>query len=329
MKTNVFFKNKGPIKLEKIITVCSPISFPKNTSLNIFDIKDLISASDKDITFLNSSKYKELSINTKAIACITTQKLQKFLPNDCKAIIVENLMLNLAKVTKLFYPDSQLDELDKTLIPSDKIKDKYSNVSFGQNVLIGENVIIGINSLVESNTIIERNVTIGENCVIGSFVTLKNTIVEDNVCIQSGCKIGQMGFGFIPDKKKNYRIPHIGSVILRQGVELGVNCTIDRGSLSNTIIDENSFLDNQVHVAHNVKIGKNCMIAGQVGIAGSSTLGNNVVIGGQAGISGHLKIGNNVQIGGGSGVIKDVPDNSKIMGYPSINFRDFIRKMEL
>ena len=329
MKTNVFFKNKGPIKLEKIINECSPISFPKNTSLNIFDIKDLLSASNKDITFLNSSKYKELSINTKAIACITTEKLQKFLPNECNPIIVEDLMLNLAKVTKLFYPDSQIDKIDKTLIPSDKIKDKYSNVSFGQNVLIGENVIIGINSLVESNTIIERNVTIGENCVIGSFVTLKNTIVEDNVCIQSGCKIGQMGFGFIPDKKKNYRIPHIGSVILRQGVELGVNCTIDRGSLSNTIIDENSFLDNQVHVAHNVKIGKNCMIAGQVGIAGSSTLGNNVVIGGQAGISGHLKIGNNVQIGGGSGVIKDVPDNSKIMGYPSINFRDFIRKMEL
>ena len=329
MKTNVFFKNKGPIKLEKIITACSPISFPKNTSLNIFDIKDLISASDKDITFLNSSKYKELSINTKATACITTQKLQKFLPNDCKAIIVENLMLNLAKVTKLFYPDAQMDRIDNTLISSDKIKDKYNKVSFGQNVLIGENVIIGINSFVGSNTIIEHNVSIGENCLIGSFVTLKNTIVEDNVCIQSGCKIGQMGFGFIPDKKKNYRIPHIGSVILRQGVELGVNCTIDRGSLSNTIIDENSFLDNQVHVAHNVKIGKNCMIAGQVGIAGSSTLGNNVVIGGQAGISGHLKIGNNVQIGGGSGVIKDVPDNSKIMGYPSINFRDFIRKMEL
>ena len=329
MKTNVFFKNKGPIKLEKIISECSSISFPKNTSLNIFDIKDLLSASNKDITFLNSSKYKELSINTKAIACITTQKLQKFLPEECNSIIVENVMVNLAKVTKLFYPEAQIDKIDNTLISSDKIKDKYNKVSFGQNVLIGENVTIGINTFIGSNSIIEHNVSIGENCLIGSFVTLKNAIVKNNVYIQDGCKIGQMGFGFIPDKKKNYRIPHIGSVILKQGVELGADCTIDRGSLSNTIIDENSFLDNQVHVAHNVKIGKNCMIAGQVGIAGSSTLGNNVVIGGQAGISGHLKIGNNVQIGGGSGVIKDVPDNSKIMGYPSINFRDFIRKMEL
>ena len=77
MKTNVFFKNKGPIKLEKIITECSPISFPKNTSLNIFDIKDLLSASNKDITFLNSSKYKELSINTKAICMYYHTKTPK------------------------------------------------------------------------------------------------------------------------------------------------------------------------------------------------------------------------------------------------------------
>ena len=68
------------------------------------------------------------------------------------------------------------------------------------------------------------------------------------------------------------------------------------------------------------------MIAGQVGFAGSSILGDNVVIGGQAGVSGHLKIGNNVQIGGGSGIIKAIPDNSKVMGYPAKNLKNFIRE---
>ena len=96
--------------------------------------------------------------------------------------------------------------------------------------------------------------------------------------------------------------------------------------MSVTIIGENTYLDNQVHIAHNVKIGNNCIIAGQVGIAGSSILGNNVSIGGQAGISGHLKIGNNVQIGGGSGVIKDIADNSKVMGYPAKDFRNFLKE---
>ena len=86
------------------------------------------------------------------------------------------------------------------------------------------------------------------------------------------------------------------------------------------------FLDNQIHIAHNAKIGDTFIIAGQVGFAGSSTLGNNVMIGGQAGISGHLKIGNNVQIGGGSGVIRDIPDNTKVMGYPAKDLKSFLRE---
>ena len=114
-------------------------------------------------------------------------------------------------------------------------------------------------------------------------------------------------------------------LIINDNSEIGCGSTIDRGSMSNTVIGKNTYLDNQIHIAHNNKIGDNCIIAGQVGFAGSSTLGNNVLIGGQAGISGHLKIGNNVQIGGGSGVIKNISDNSKVMGYPAKNLKDFIK----
>ena len=113
--------------------------------------------------------------------------------------------------------------------------------------------------------------------------------------------------------------------LLEDNCEIGCGATIDRGSMSNTIIGKNTYIDNQVHIAHNNKIGSNCIIAGQVGFAGSSSLGDNVMIGGQAGVSGHLKIGNNVQIGGGSGVINDVPDNSKIMGYPATSLRNFLK----
>ena len=109
-------------------------------------------------------------------------------------------------------------------------------------------------------------------------------------------------------------------------VEIATGCTIDRGSIDDTVIGKNSYLDNQIHVAHNVKIGANCMIAGQVGFAGSSIIGENVSIGGQAGISGHLKIGNNVKIGGGSGVVKDIEDNQIVMGYPAVPLKEFLRK---
>ena len=90
-------------------------------------------------------------------------------------------------------------------------------------------------------------------------------------------------------------------MIIKDNAEIGCNNTIDRGSISNTII-------------------------AQVGFAGSSTIGSKVLIGGQSGISGHLNIGNNVQIGGGSGVVKNIPDNSKVMGYPAKDIRKFLKE---
>ena len=109
-------------------------------------------------------------------------------------------------------------------------------------------------------------------------------------------------------------------------MKLAVVQLLTVGSMSNTVIGKNTFLDNQIHIAHNVKIGSNCMIAGQVGFAGSSKIGNNVQVGGQAGISGHLKIGNNVKIGGGSGVVDNVEDNQIIMGYPARSLKEFLKK---
>ena len=224
----------------------------------------------------------------------------------------------------MIYPFADIDYPDLTLkIPN---KSAYAKVRFGNNVLIGKKVIIGKNSVIGANTIIEKKVVIGKNCVIGSGVIIKNSIIGDNVVIQDNCKIGQKGFGFIPIDQKNIKFPHIGKVKIDDNVEIASSCTIDRGSIDDTIIGKNTYLDNQVHVAHNVQIGSNCMIAGQVGFAGSTKIGNNVSIGGQAGISGHLKIGNNVKIGGGSGVVKDIADNQTIMGYPAIPLKDFIKK---
>ena len=198
-------------------------------------------------------------------------------------------------------------------------------VNAGKNVLIGDHVKIGKNCSIGHNSIVERNVQIGDNCKIGSNTILRNSLIKNNVTVLDNCVIGKKGFGFFPNKIKNHRYPHIGIVIINENCEIGCNATIDRGSMSNTEIGKNTFLDNQIHIAHNVKIGENTIIAGQVGIAGSSIIGNNVKIGGQAGISGHLRVGNNVEIGGGSGVIKDIPDNAKVMGYPAKSIREFLK----
>ena len=320
---NLFFKNKGPFKIENLLVLIDADKEKNFIGDDIVDIKDLVSAKTNDISFFHSKKYESLASKTNASYCVTTKKLAYILPNTCHSIIVEDVLLSIAKITQTFYPDAVTDDFDQDI--SDIIDTPFKDtIKHGKNVLVGKNIQIGMNCLIGHNSIIESNVIIGDNCSIGSNVILRNTIIKNNVSILDGCIIGKKGFGFFLNKIKNFRYVQIGTVIIEDNCEIGCGSTIDRGSLSNTIIGKNTYIDNQVHIAHNNKIGDNCIIAGQVGFAGSSKLGNNVMIGGQAGISGHLEIGNNVQIAGGSGVIKNVPDNSKVMGYPAKDLKSFI-----
>ena len=322
---NPFFKNNGPFKFIDILKELS-LEHDQNTqNQNIIDIKDLQNSKSNEITFFHSKKYKTAANNTEASFCITTTNLENELPKSCIPIIVDNVLVSTSLITAKFYPDSINDDFDETTEEINNTKFK-NNVKFGKNVLLGKNVSIGSNCMIGHNTIIEKNVVIGNNCSVGSNTVIRNTIIKNNVRILDNCVLGKHGFGFFPKHNKNLRYPHMGIVIIEDDCEIGCGSTIDRGSMSNTTIGKNTYLDNQIHVAHNVKIGENSIIAGQVGIAGSSIIGNNVKIGGQAGISGHLKIGNNVEIAGGSGVIKDVPDNSKVMGYPAKNIREFLRE---
>ena len=320
-----FYYNQGPLKILDILKTLNLKDNSFSEDIKVFDIKDLFSANTSDISFFHSKKYQSIAQKTKASFCITTHNLKNELPKNCKALIVENVLVSTAKITALFYPNAINDNFDETVLNISETE--FNNkVKFGKNVLIGKNVSIGSNCSIGHNTIIEKNVSLGENCSIGSNTIIRNSLIKNNVKILDNCVIGKHGFGFFPMKNSNLRYPHIGIVIIEDNCEIGCGATIDRGSMSNTIIGKNTYLDNQIHIAHNVNIGENSIIAGQVGIAGSSIIGKNVRIGGQAGISGHLKIGDNVDIAGGSGVIKDIPNNTKVMGYPAKNIREFLRE---
>tara|TARA_A100001011_G_scaffold119973_1_gene126570 strand:+ start:5963 stop:6931 length:969 start_codon:yes stop_codon:yes gene_type:complete len=318
---NLFFKKEKKITINDVLVTLGQKQIKKNFLIN--DIKDLESAKLNDVSFLHSKKYFKLVENTKSKIIITNPKFKTLVPKNKYIIEVHDVLLSVAKITSIFYPNSLDDNFDSSVVPIEKLR--ISSLKFGKNILVGKKVKIGKNCSIGHNTIIEKNVIVGNNCKIGNNVLLKNCVVGNNTNILDGAIIGKKGFGFNPGKI-NFRYPHVGSVIIGNYVEIGCNNTIDRGSLSDTIIGDGTFLDNQVHIAHNVKIGKNCIITGQVGFAGSSTIGNQVMIGGQAGISGHLNIGDNVKIGGGSGVITDIPSNTKVMGYPAKNIRDFVKE---
>ena len=129
MDNNFFFKNKGPFSIKKIVETCGDKVYSGlDFNIRIHNIVDLFRAKENDITFLNSTRYKEKSLKSKATACITNKDLTKYLPENCLKIIVDNVLLSAAKVSKLFYPESDFDHLDQTLILLEKVKDKYINV---------------------------------------------------------------------------------------------------------------------------------------------------------------------------------------------------------
>ncbi len=157
------------------------------------------------------------------------------------------------------------------------------------------------------NVTIGENVKIGSNCNIYPGVYINhNSVIGNNVIIHPNAVIGSDGFGLYKIDNLWKKIPHIGSVIIGDDVEIGSNTTIDRGMLDNTILKKNCKIDNLIHIAHNVTIGENTAIAACTGIAGSTTIGNNCTIGGGVGINGHISICDNVNIHGMSMITKSI-----------------------
>ena len=129
--------------------------------------------------------------------------------------------------------------------------------------------------------------------------------------------IGSDGFGYDTRDGRHHKIPHLGTVLIEDDVEIGAGTTIDRARFDRTWIKKGTKIDNLVQVGHNVVIGENCMIVAMVGLCGSCCLGDNVTLAGKASINGHVKVGNNVMVGALAGVARDVPDGMWVSGFPA------------
>jgi len=200
----------------------------------------------------------------------------------------------------------------------------------GPFVAIGERARVGDGTVIHNFAVIGDDVTIGSDCVVGEGVTVKNAEVGNRVSLKPGSRIGQDGFGYHPAGvagKDVVKKPQNLRVIIEDDVEIGANCTVDRGSWRDTRIGAHTKLDNLVQIGHNVHIGRSCLIAAQTGIAGSATLGDRVLMGGQSGVAQYVKIGDDCQIAAKSGVTKSLPPKSKVGGVPAVPIIQFHRSV--
>ena len=264
-------------------------------------------------------------------------------------IEVERPRLAMMKLITMFYEEPHTNSgihPSATVHPTAKIGE---NVSLGPNVVIGEYAQIGNNTKILANGYIGNGAIIGSDCFFHPGVNIGDRVkVGNKVILNHGVSLGADGFSFVTENPNNieqarkdgeikendveqviFKIPSIGSVIIGDNVEIGANSCIDRGTIENTIVGDNTKIDDLVMIGHNCRIGKGCMIVSQVGIAGSCVIGDRVVIAGQAGLADHISIGDDTIVAAQAGVSKSFPAKSIVVGSPAVPRKEFIKQLKI
>lgn len=257
------------------------------------------------IAFLMNPLYKKYLATTKAAAVIVTAEDAE----ECNtnALICRDPYYIYTQVA-VFFDDRPKPSagMHSTAVIGQNCQ-IHSSASIGENCVINDNVIIHANAIIGAGCVIGEFSEIGENSRLDANVTLYHKVkIGNHVIIASGTVIGSDGFGIAKHKGVWHKVPQLGRVIIEDYVEIGSNCSIDRGAIDDTVIERGAKLDNLIQVGHNVRIGQNTAIAGCVGISGSATIGNNCLVGGQSGFAGHITIADNVVVTGGTEVSKSI-----------------------
>ncbi|MCH7520718.1 MAG: UDP-3-O-(3-hydroxymyristoyl)glucosamine N-acyltransferase [Candidatus Marinimicrobia bacterium] len=277
---------------------------------------EIAGGSPGGITFLANSRYADYLATSLASAVILDTETDN---QGKSAIRVSNPSKGFADAMAYLYPQPTPP---RGIHPTAVLG---SAVIIGSEVSIGPYVVINDGVTIGDGSVIGAHVTIGPETTMGSRVRLHPQVVlygggvrlGDEVVIYSGTVIGSDGFGYVTEDDVHYKIPHIGQVIIGNRVEIGANCTIDRGSIGDTIIGEGTKLDNMVHIAHNVTLGRGCLLAGGVGVAGSVVIGDYVTLAAQVGVVDHVTLGDRIVVAGKSAVRQSLEAGQVYAGDPA------------
>jgi len=289
---------KEPQKLKNIAEIIGA-KLIGDAEFQVLGTNEIHRVKSGEIVFVNHPKYYEKALKSEASVVLIDQEVE--CPIDKMLLISDD-------------PFKDFNKINTHFIKIQDFKNESLNFEIGENTFIHSTAIIGNDVKIGNNCIINPNVVIGDRTIIGN-----------NVIIQSGTVIGGDAFYYRKTDNGFEKLESVGNVILEDNVEIGVNCTVDRGVTNATIIKRHTKIDNQVQIGHDTIVGESCIIASQVGIAGCCNIGNDITLWGQVGIASGITIEDGTVVLATSGVSKDLKTGT-YFGAPAEPAREFYKK---
>jgi len=284
----------SPVSIQWIATFIAA-ELVGNADGNATGINELHNVVAGDLVFVDHPKYYDVCINSAASFIIIDKTVA--VPATKALLITANPFEAYSKIVNHFAP----------FVPSFKA--------------ISDSAIVGEGTVIMPNSFVGNNVRIGKNCIIHPNVTIYDGCTLGNdVEIHSGTVIGSDAFYFNTKKNRDVwfkKMPSCGTVIIEDNVEIGANCTIDRGVSAVTKIGKGTKFDNLIHIGHDTVIGNNCLLAAQVVVAGGVTIKDGVTLWGCVIVNKTLTIGENAVLLGTTGVTSSLEGNKTYWGTPA------------
>ena len=320
-----FYHALGPATLGEIATISgSEVAQPQFAETLVHSVAPLGRADAQSVTFFSDRKFAAELAASGAGACFVPAAHVDRLPQSCVALVTRHPQYAYAAVADRLHRPRTLGPGAVAIDPTARLED---GVVLLPGVVIGHGATIGRGTYIGPNTVIGPGVTIGRDCAIGSNVTIGFALIGDRVKIYAGVVIGEPGFGAAGGPAGVIDIPQLGRVILQDKVTLGANSCVDRGAYDDTVIGEDTKIDNFVQIAHNVVIGRSCVIAAHTGISGSCVIGDGVQMGGRVGMADHLTVGSGARLAANTGLMHNVPAGETWAGVPAVPIRRFMRQV--
>lgn len=294
-----------------------------NAEESVITVSAFDNAESGSICFFEGRPTDAANISPEATGCFLKEEAAEFLPRTVAAIVCATPRQSFFEAAETFLSVRVADQKYNDLGPAQV----SPSARIGQNTIISDGVEIGDDTVIGSNVVVGPGVRIGRKTRILHGTVVENALIGNEVLIKSNTVIGGSGFGVMLKPEGLRLSPHYGRVVIQDHASIGSNCCIDRGVFGDTVIGENSHLDNLIQVGHNVEVGRNSLMAAFCGISGSVKIGDWVRMGGRVGVADHVDIGEGATLAANTALMRSVPAGETWGGAPAKLLSHWMREL--